>query len=267
MDLFRSALTYLNDPSHWSGSEGILPLAWSHLKITLFAVLLAAAVGLGLGIALGHARRGGSVVTALANLTRAVPVLGLLAILATNGSLGVTATSAVLALAVFAVAPILTNTYTGMSTVDPETIEAANGLGMSGRQVLLGVELPLALPLVAAGLRTAVLQVFATATIASFVGASTLGNLVSDGQATSSYDQVLAGALCIAVIAVVLDLLLGGVQVLVTPGARNPLRRRVRARSTAGSGDQPDTLRQPASASPSGTRDVEQQETEKAATP
>ena len=96
---------------------------------------------------------------------------------------------------------------------------------MSGRQVLLGVELPLALPLIAAGLRTAVLQVFATATIASFVGASTLGNLVADGQATSSYDQVLAGAICIAVIAVVLDLLLGAVQALVTPGIANPLRR------------------------------------------
>lgn len=266
MDLFRSALTYLNDPSHWSGSEGILPLAWSHLKITLFAVLLAAAVGLGLGIALGHARRGGSVVTALANLTRAVPVLGLLAILATNGSLGVTATSAVLALAVFAVAPILTNTYTGMSTVDAETIEAATGIGMSGRQVLLGVELPLALPLVAAGLRTAMLQVFATATIASFVGASTLGNLVSDGQATSSYDQVLAGAICIAVIAVVIDLVLGGVQKLVTPGAKNPIRRVVPQRSpkpTVSAG----TVPEHAGADPSDTRDLERSGTQKAGVP
>ncbi|HSP37871.1 MAG TPA: ABC transporter permease [Frankiaceae bacterium] len=225
MGLFRSALDYLGAAGHWTGYDGILPLTLSHLKITLIAVLLAAAVGLTLGIALGHARRGGAVVTVLANLTRAVPVLGLLALLATNGSLGVTATSAILALAVFAIAPILTNAYTGMSTVDPETLEAASGLGMSGRQVLLGVELPLALPLLAAGLRTAVLQVFATATIASFVGASTLGNLIADGQATSSYDQVLAGAICIAVIAVILDLLLGAVQALVTPGTANPLRR------------------------------------------
>ncbi|MDQ1673250.1 MAG: osmoprotectant transport system permease protein, partial [Frankiaceae bacterium] len=131
MDLFRNALAYLGDGSNWGGHDGILPLAVSHLKITLIAVLLAAIVGLSLGIALGHARRGGSVVTALANLTRAVPVLGLLALLATNGSLGVTATSAILALAVFAIAPILTNTWTGVSTVDRETVEAATGLGMS----------------------------------------------------------------------------------------------------------------------------------------
>src|SRR3954467_13645219 len=121
MDLFHNAFSYLDDPSHWTGYDGILPLAWAHLRLTVLAVLLAAAVGLSVGIALGHARRGGAVITTLANLSRAVPVLGLLAILATNGSLGVPATSAILALAVFAVAPILTNTYTGMSTVDAET--------------------------------------------------------------------------------------------------------------------------------------------------
>jgi osmoprotectant transport system permease protein len=128
-----------------------------------------------------------------------------------------------------------------MSAVDRETLEAASGIGMSGRQVLVGVELPLALPLIAAGLRTAVLQVFATATIASFVGSDTLGNLINDGQATSSYDQVLAGAVCIAVIAVVLDLILGAVQAVVTPGAANPLRR-VSAARQPGAPEQPVTL-------------------------
>ncbi len=263
MDLFRNALAYLGDGSHWTGYDGILPLAVSHLKITIISVLLAAVVGLTLGIGLGHARRGGAVVTALANLTRAVPVLGLLALLATNGSLGVTATSAILALAVFAVAPILTNTWTGMSTVDRETVEAATGLGMSGRQVLLGVELPLALPLIAAGLRTALLQVFATATIASFVGASTLGNLVSDGQATSSYDQVLAGAICIAVIAVVLDLVLGVIQALVTPGAANPARR-VLGRSADEAPGEGSTLPGSTGSSPSDTRDDDRHGTQKA---
>src|ERR1700712_3861765 len=263
MGLFRSALDYLGAGSHWTGYDGILPLAVSHLKITLISVLLAAVVGLTLGIPLGHARRGGALVTSLANLTRAVPVLGLLALLATNGSLGVTATSAILALSVFAIAPILTNTWTGVSTVDRETVEAATGLGMSGRQVLLGVELPLALPLIAAGLRTALLQVFATATIASFVGASTLGNLVADGQATSSYDQVLAGAICIAVIAVALDLVLGVVQALVTPGAVNPARRvlsRFGNRRPGGGG----TLPPSTGASPSDTRDNDSHGTQKA---
>jgi osmoprotectant transport system permease protein len=231
MDLIRNAINYLNDPKNWHGFDGIVPLAWSHLKITLLAVLLAAVFGLTLGIALGHARRGGAVVTALANLTRAVPVLGLLALLASNGSLGVTTSTAVLALAVFAVAPIVTNTYTGVSGVDDETIESATGLGMSQVQILFGIELPLALPLIAAGLRTALLQVFATATIASFVGAETLGNLINDGQSVSRYDQVLAGAICIAVIAIALDIVLATVQALVTPGAGNRLRRVARRRS------------------------------------
>jgi osmoprotectant transport system permease protein len=242
MGLFDSALNYLNDGSHWTGVDGILPLARSHLLFTLIAVLIAAVIGLSVGIGLGHIRRGGSVVTTLANLTRAVPVLGLLALLATNGGIGVGPKAAVIALAVFAIAPILTNTYTGMSSVDPETLEAASGLGMSGRQVLLGVELPLALPLIAAGLRTATLQVFATATIASFVGSNTLGNLINDGQATSSYDQVLAGAICIAVIAVVLDLVLAAVQALVTPGPGNPLRR-VTSRSAVD--PEPDAVKLP----------------------
>jgi osmoprotectant transport system permease protein len=241
MDLFRSALDYLTDGSNWRGEDGLLPLARAHLLYTLYAVLIAAVIGLGVGVVLGHVRRGGALVTALANLTRAVPVLGLLALLATNGGAGVGPTSAIIALAVFAVAPILTNTYAGMSAVDPETLEAASGIGMSGRQVLLGVELPLALPLIAAGIRTAVLQAFATAIIASFVGADTLGNLINDGQATSSYDKVLAGAIAIAVIAVALDLILGAVQALVTPGARNPLRRVDPARR-AGAPEQPVTL-------------------------
>jgi osmoprotectant transport system permease protein len=241
VELFRSAFDYLTDGSHWSGEDGIVPLARAHLLYTLYAVLIAAVTGLGVGLVLGHVRRGGPAVTALANLTRAVPVLGLLALLATNGGAGVGPTSAIIALAVFAVAPILTNTYAGMSAVDRETLEAASGIGMSGRQVLVGVELPLALPLIAAGLRTAVLQVFATATIASFVGSDTLGNLINDGQATSSYDQVLAGAVCIAVIAVVLDLILGAVQAVVTPGAANPLRR-VSAARQPGAPEQPVTL-------------------------
>ena len=236
MGLFSSALKYLGDGSHWTGADGILALARSHLLFTVVAVAIATVIGLGLGVLLGHVGRGGGAVTALANLTRAVPVLGLLALLATNGSSGVSGTSAVIALAVFAIAPILTNTYAGMSSVDRETREAATGLGMSGRQVLVGVELPLALPLIAAGLRTAVLQVFATATIASFVGSNTLGNLINDGQATSSYDQVLAGAICIAVIAVALDLLLATLQALVTPGTGNLLHVSARAASEKCSG-------------------------------
>lgn len=256
MDLVRGALSYLGDGANWHGYDGILPLTWSHVKITLLAVLLAAVIGLAVGILLGQARRGGGLVTALANLSRAVPVLGLLALLASNASLGVTATTAILALAVFAVAPILTNSYTGMITVDRETVEAASGLGMSTRQVLLGVKLPLALPLIAAGLRTALLQTFATATIASFVGGETLGNLINDGQSTQRYDQVLAGAICIAVIAIVLDLLLGGAQALVTPGSRGARWRRVISRSSETLDAPSGRLTEHAGESPSDTRDL-----------
>jgi osmoprotectant transport system permease protein len=168
----------------------------------------------------------------IANISRAVPTIGLLYLLATAPQFGVNPRTAVTALALFAIPPILTNSYTGMTTVDAEAVEAARGLGMKERQVLTRVELPLALPLIAAGIRNSVLQTFATATLASYVGTATLGTLIQVGQATQKQQEVLGGALVIAALAVLLDLLLGAVQAAVTPGPRRSRWATIRRRPT-----------------------------------
>ena len=175
-------------------------------------------------MALGHFRRGGPLVTLLANATRAVPTLGLLYLLAGFPSFGVSQKTAVISLALFAIPPILTNAWAGVSTVEAETVDAARGLGMSGRSILLHVEMPLAVPLIFAGIRSSTLQTFATATIASYVGADTLGNLIQSGQAAGQMGQgqVLGAAIIIGLLAVALDLVLAFIQRRLTP---KPLSR------------------------------------------
>ena len=228
MNVFGDALTWLGDRANYRGDGGILHLARLHIQVSLLALAAAIVIGLTVGVALGHTGRGGGLVTVLANVTRAIPTLGLLTILASISTFGVTTFSAVVALAIFAIPPILTNAWAGVIGVDRDTVEAAKGLGMSGGQILLRVELPLALPLIAAGLRSSVLQTFATATIASYVGNPTLGTLIQLGQGTQSQDEVLGAAIIIGIVAILLDVLLAQLQKRLTPGERKPgpFRRR-----------------------------------------
>ncbi|WP_043500555.1 ABC transporter permease subunit [Georgenia sp. SUBG003] len=211
------AFVYLNDPLSWTGTGGILDLLGDHLWMTFVAVLLAAAVALPLGLWFGHAGRGGAVVVATANLTRALPTLALLYIFTAGLGLGQWPT--ILAVAVFAVPPILSNTWTGLRDIDPAARDAGVGMGMSGARLLRDVELPLALPLVAAGVRTAVVQVVATVSLASLVGGGGLGLIISNGIFTQRYGQALAGALIVVVLCLGLEGLLAGAQRLLTPRA------------------------------------------------
>lgn len=222
---------WLTDGAHWRGDDGVPALLVQHLQVTAVAVLVATAVALPIGIVLGHARRGGAVVTAVGNLTRAVPTFGLLVLL-TAGPLGFSYSTQVVALAVFAVSPLLTNTYAGVAGVDRDAVEAATGLGMSGRQLVARVELPLALPLIATGLRTAAVQTVATATLVAFVGGGGLGLVLNlgFGQGPAGRGAVIAGAVLVASLALITELLLGRLQVAVTPGPR----RKVRPGATAG---------------------------------
>jgi osmoprotectant transport system permease protein len=229
VSLFGDALSWLGDGKNWQGSNGILQLTVAHLKVTGLALGIAGAVALPVGVGFGHRRRGGRVVTVIANAGRAVPPLALIIILASEPSFGVNTRTAVVALAVFAIPPILVNAYTGVREVEPDTLDAARGLGMNGRQILTRVELPLALPLLATGIRIAVIQTFATATLASYAGTRTLGTIIQINQASENEAAVLAAALVIAVEALILDVLLSRVQVAVRPGprrTRRPLRRR-----------------------------------------
>ena len=204
----------------WADPErGVVARTLEHLQYTGLAVALACLVALPLGLLLGHTGRGGVLAVGLSNAGRAVPTLGVIVLLAIS-PLGQTTTAVVLALALFAVPPVLTNTYVGIREVDPEAVEAARGMGMGPVQQLVRVELPLAFPLIAAGLRTAVLQVLATAILAAAIGLGGLGRYLIDGLGAQDYPQVRAGALLVAGLAFAVELLLAALQRLVDPTAR-----------------------------------------------
>ena len=224
MSLAAETVSWLTDGANWRGANGIVDLTVDHLKVTGLSLLIAAAVALPLGIGIGHRRQGGRMITVIANAGRAIPPLAVIIILASEPQFGVNTRTAVVALALFAVPPMLINAYTGVRQVDPDALDAARGMGMNGRQLLGRVELPLSLPLVATGVRIAVLQTFATATIASFAGTRTLGTIIQINQASNQEQAVLAAALVIAVEALILDLILARIQAAVRPGPRRGRR-------------------------------------------
>jgi osmoprotectant transport system permease protein len=229
VNYFNDAVLWLNDPLNWTNPGGILERLIEHLQITLWSVLIACAVGWPIGIWLGHRGRGGAAVITVANLTLAVPTLALLTILPLT-PLGFGQPPVVVALAVFAVPPLLANAYTGLRSVDPETREAAKGMGLSGGQLLRQVELPLAVPYLAAGLRTAAVQVVATAALATFVNGGGLGEIIGAGFGLGisvGGGQIVAGGLIVVLLALLMEGLLAGLQRLVTP---LPLRAARRSR-------------------------------------
>jgi osmoprotectant transport system permease protein len=238
VNYFREGYVWLNDPLNWTNPGGLLDRLQEHLLISLWAVLLGCVIGWPLGIWLGHRGRGGGAVITLSNLTLAIPTLALLTILPLT-PLGFGQPPVVVALAVFAVPPLLANAYTGLRQIDPETREAARGMGLSGGQLLRQVELPLSVPYLAAGLRTAAVQVVATAALAAFVNGGGLGEIISAGfgigMSNGGGGQIVAGGIVVALLALLVEALLAGVQRLVTPAAlRTDRRRRPTAAAPAG---------------------------------
>ncbi len=227
MDVLTDAFTWLNDPLNWSGRNGVLALGAEHLRLSVIAVLLAAVVALPLGVWLGHRRAGGMLTVVLANTSRALPTFALLTIFASTGLFGSRAT--IIAVAIFAVPPILANAFTGMMEVDPDVRDAARGMGMSSSRALFQAELPLALPLIGAGLRTATTQVLATVPLAALVGGKSLGSIIVSGMALQKYGQVVAGALLVAALCLVIEGVLACIQRAATPAPMRTPRRRLRA--------------------------------------
>ena len=219
MNAFRDALVYLNDPFNWTRPGGIFDLLLEHLTISLVAVLAAMVVGLPVGIALGTTGRGGGAIVVLSNVSRAVPTLALLTLFAVT-PIGFGDRATTIALAVFAVPPILTNTFVGFRGVDADVREAARAMGMSRGQVIRRVDLPLALPLVMTGVRTATVQVVATAGLAALVGGGGLGQIISLGYGQQNYGVMIAGAVLVAGLALLTELTLVLLAWAVTPGQR-----------------------------------------------
>lgn len=217
MSLLGDAIVWLNDPLNWQGRQGVPYLTYEHLYISFLAVLLAALFAVPLALVMGHTGRGGGVAVAVTNLARAVPTLALLTVFAAT-AIGFGNRATIVALAVFAVPPLLANTYVGIRGVDPDVVEAARGMGLSGRAVLLRVELPLAVPLIAAGVRTAAVQVVATATLAALVGGGGLGTVINEGFGQQDRPQIIAGGILVATLALLTEAVLAWAQRVVTPG-------------------------------------------------
>jgi osmoprotectant transport system permease protein len=229
------AWDWLTTGANWSGTAGVLNRLVEHLGYVLLSLGIALVIALPIGAVIGHTGRATGLVSGLANALRALPSLGLLIMLALWGLNTLPGSIALLGptiavLVILAVPPILSNTYAGIAAVDPAARDAARGMGMTGSQVLTKVELPVALPLIISGIRSAFLQVVATATIAAVVSLGGLGRYVIDGLAQQDYSMMVAGALLVAVLAILGDRLLAlFAHFAVSPGITG---RRVRGRAT-----------------------------------
>lgn len=228
---------FLTDPQNWQGDEGIPTLFLQHLQLTVVSVTVAAAIALPIGVVLGHLRKGGAVAINVANVGRALPALALLILGVQIFGIGdptgiltpVLSIPAFIAMVALAIPPMVANAYVGVSGVDDDVREAARGMGMHGRQVLWRVELPMSLPLVMAGVRTAAVAVVATATLAAYVDAGGFGRYIVDGFAVQDNVKVFVGGFLVALLAVAVELLLSLVQrLLVSRGLQAGGDRTVR---------------------------------------
>lgn len=222
-----SLLAWFADPAHWSGADGIPQRLLEHLEISGSAVIVALVVGLPLGLYVGHTGRGATAAINVANIGRAIPSYALLGMilpvsLALSPDLGLFIIPTFVAMTALAIPPILVGAFSGVRAVDRELVEAARGMGLRERQILLGVEVPLAAPVVVGGIRTATLQVIATATIGAIIGGPGLGRYIFDGLTVTDIPRVVAGAVLVAVLAIVVDLTLAAIQRILTPSALRP---------------------------------------------
>ncbi|MGN6251176.1 MAG: ABC transporter permease [Marmoricola sp.] len=226
--MLADAWHYLLDGSNWQGSQGIATLLLQQLLLTITALAIAAGAGLPVALWLGHLGRGGVLAINVSNVGRAVPTFAVLVLLSVGpagtavlGPYGRAGLATLIALVLFALPPIITNAYVAVREVDADVVESARGMGMSGDQLFRRVELPLAAPLVVAGLRLALVQVWATATIAALVAGPGLGRIITDGFYHSNYGEGFAGAVVVAVVALLLEVLAAVAQRAADPVGRS----------------------------------------------
>ena len=221
MGWMSDVVAWFRDGRHWQGPNGVPQRLIEHVGVSAAALGIACLLAIPLALWLGHVRRGGGLAVNVSNVGRAVPTYAVLVLLVlAPDPFGLSTLSILVALVVFAIPPVLTNTYIGVREVDPAAVDAARGMGMSGAQVLAKVELPLAVPLLMDGVRLAAVQVVATATIAALVAGGGLGSLITDGFGRQDQAEVVAGALCVLVLALTVEGSMALLQRRV-----NPLRR------------------------------------------
>jgi osmoprotectant transport system permease protein len=204
----RQMWDYLSSDAAWSGRNGLPALMWAHIRISLVAILFAAAVGVPAGVFLGHVRRGAFVAVSVVNIGRAIPsfaILALLLPLSLRYGFGLGFWPTIVALVLLAIPPIFTNTYTGVRDVPEDAVEAARGMGMRGGELVRRVEVPVATPLILTGLRVSAVQVVATATLGALVGYRNLGTPIVSGFTSPNKGPLLAGAIAVALLALITD--------------------------------------------------------------
>ncbi|MFF6947920.1 ABC transporter permease [Streptomyces iakyrus] len=219
MNVLNFVNAFFSDSAHWHGYDGIPQRLLEHIQYSVLALALAAAIGLPVGLITGHTGRGGNALAFIATAARALPSFGLLVLIVIVMGFGLL--PVMIPLVILAVPPILVTTYEAVRTVDPSPVDAARGMGMHESRILFQVELPVALPLILSGLRSAAIQIVSTATIAAYVSLGGLGRYIVDGLYQRNYEKVVGGATLVAVLALVTLALFWAVgRLAVSPGVR-----------------------------------------------
>ncbi|MET9578498.1 ABC transporter permease [Streptomyces sp. DT199] len=219
MNVLNFVNAFFSDSAHWHGYDGIPQRLLEHVQYSALALALAAAIGLPVGLLTGHTGKGGNALAFIATAARALPSFGLLVLIVIMMGFGLL--PVMIPLVILAVPPILVTTYEAVRTVDPSPVDAARGMGMHESRILFQVELPVALPLILSGLRSAAIQIVSTATIAAYVSLGGLGRYIVDGLYQRNYEKVVGGATLVAVLALVtLALFWVAGRVAVSPGVR-----------------------------------------------
>jgi osmoprotectant transport system permease protein len=225
IEFLGEVAAWFADPATWSGRDGIPVRLWEHLWISGVSLAAAVAIGLPLGLAIGHTGRGARAVVAIANIGRAVPSLGLMGlafILLLPFGLGVGPLPTIIALTALGIPPIVVNAYVGLREVDRELVEAARGMGMRAGEILGRVEIPIALPVILAGVRTSAVQIVATATLAAAIGGGTLGQIIYIGFNVGDQVRIFGAALVVAALSIGTEIAFGALQRAATsPGLRD----------------------------------------------
>ena len=228
-----SFVRWFTDPSHWQGVDGVPARVLQHVQLSGFAMLCAVAVALPTGVLMGHSRRGGLLAISVVNIGRAIPSFAIVAValpITIRLGLGFGFWPTFLAVVLLALPPIFTNAYTAIRGVDAQIVDAARGMGLRERELLLGVEVPLGAPVIMAAVRVAAVQIVATAPLGAVVGWGGLGRFIIDGLSQFDIPQVFAGAVLVAVLAIATDAALGLLQRFLLPAG---VRRMSRAEAAA----------------------------------
>jgi osmoprotectant transport system permease protein len=228
----EGVIGFLTDPANWTGNTGIPNRLLEHLVISGIAIVVAAAIAIPVGLYIGHTNRGSGFAINFANVGRAIPsyammviplplTLALAPILGYDPTLGLNTLPILIAMTFLAIPPLLLATYSGLRAVDDELVEAGRGMGLKERQILTGIELPIASSIIVGGFRTATLQVIATATIGAILAGGGLGRFIFDGlnQGVAGRASIYAGAILVAGLALIVDFLLSLLQTRLTPRA------------------------------------------------